>query len=132
MNKSICILLSFYVFLEHLTRKIHFLDKLVGSPLQDTNYDQYKILDELYGSGDFDENITMTQDVDRHMASSVESLIRLFIREKDYVKYLRESIDEAGSDDSFNSLVVKEPMFPEDKDEFLNAAAIGKNIYSEK
>ena len=34
------------------------------------------MLDEFYGAGDFDENITLTQNVDTYMASSIESLVR--------------------------------------------------------
>ena len=50
-------------------------------PVSPPEYKHYLLLDELYGTGDFDEARTLAEDVDRHLASSVESLARLYSRE---------------------------------------------------
>ena len=52
--------------------------ELVGEP-------NYKTLYELYGSGEFNNNENML-DSEKHMASSVEGLMRLYTRKKQLVK----------------------------------------------
>ena len=49
-------------------------------PVSPPEYKHYLLLDELYGTGDFDEARTLAEEVDRHLASSVESLARLYSR----------------------------------------------------
>ena len=70
-------------------KKIEDLTRLVGIDLKSKPMKHLQIVDELYGTGDFDENITLAEEVDKHMASSVESLARLFSREEEFVSKLR-------------------------------------------
>ena len=64
--------------------KIEFINQLVG--VKDLPLPRYVLLDDLYGSGDFDEAKTLSEDIDRHVAHSLESLARLFRREDSFIR----------------------------------------------
>merc|ERR1712013_801089 len=89
---------------EDMIGKINFIRRMVGSSLENEittgdlkmlDYlkmlDDYKSLDELYGSGDFDHNQTKVE-ADHNLASSVEGLARLFLREETFINYLKEEV----------------------------------------
>ena len=86
--------------------------------IEPAEFKHYQIVDELYGTGDFDENITQTEDVDKHMASSVESLVRLFQREEEFVSKLRNHLH-------YESDTLIAPKYPDDMDDFLAGSAVG-------
>ena len=78
--------------------KINFIRRVVGSSLENEittgdlkMLDDYKSLDELYGSGDFDHNQTKVE-ADHNLASSVEGLARLFLREETFINDLKEEV----------------------------------------
>ena len=100
-------------------KKIEDLTRLVGK-IEPQEFKHFQMVDELYGTGDFDENITLIEDVDKHMASSVESLVRLFRREEEFVSKLRDHL-QVGSD----ALLIREPKYPVDMDDFLAGSAVG-------
>ena len=85
--------------------------------IEPAEFKHYQIVDELYGTGDFDENITQTEDVDKHMASSVESLVRLFRREEEFVSKLRNHLH-------FKIDALIAPKYPDDMDDFLAGSAL--------
>ena len=103
-------------------KKIGDLSRLVGSAIEPHDFKHYKMEDELYGTGDFDENITLTEDVDKHMASSVESLVRLFRREEDFVSKLRHFLVTVENE---QAQVFQAPKYPHDMDDFLAGSAVG-------
>ena len=103
-------------------KKIGDLSRLVGSAIEPHDFKHYKMEDELYGTGDFDENITLTEDVDKHMASSVESLVRLFRREEDFVSKLRHFLVTVGNE---QAQIFQAPKYPHDMDDFLAGSAVG-------
>ena len=87
----------------------------------------YQQLDELYGSGDFDPALTLAQEVDRHLASSVESLARLFSRERLLVRDLARlrSVLAAAAEAVAGcgpGAAVTSPRFPPHSAEFSGAA----------
>ena len=86
--------------------------------IEPAEFKHYQIVDELYGTGDFDENITQTEDVDKHMASSVESLVRLFRREEEFISKLRNHLH-------YESDTLIAPKYPDDMDDFLAGSAVG-------
>ena len=102
-------------------KKIEDLAQLVGKrTLEPPEFKHYQIVDELYGTGDFDENITLTEDVDKHMASSVESLVRLFKREDEFVSKLRHHLNYKS-----DTLPLIAPKYPDNMDDFLAGSAVG-------
>ena len=92
--------------------------KLLGTRMDSVMFNVYQYLDEQFGSGDFDQNYTMTVNVEQHMTSSVESLIRLYIREKTFVDDLRKV--------GFRNHLVRQPTFPEDIQDFIAGASVGQ------
>ena len=86
-------------------------------------------LDELYGSGSWDENATLAHDVDLHMASSIESLQRLYRREKHFIEKLGLKNENIGESirKVRNTLEhgLDSPGFPSNKDDFIAASAVG-------
>ena len=116
-------------------KKIDFLKKIFASQdkrlLEDvpsvSRFKHYQQLDELYGSGDFDEAVTLAEDVDRHLASSVESLARLFSRERILVRDLARlrSVLAAAAEAVAGcgpGAEVTSPRFPPHSAEFSGAA----------
>ena len=89
--------------------------------IEPDEFKNFQMLDELYGTGDFDENVTLAE-VDNHMASSIEGLVRLFMREEEFVTKLRDHIIE--NSDS-GSTPLKAPKYPVNMDDFLAGAAVG-------
>ena len=102
-------------------KKIEDLTRLVRIDLKSKPMKHLQIVDELYGTGDFDENITLAEEVDKHMASSVESLARLFRREEEFVSKLRDYLE----DESDALQIFTAPKFPVDMDDFLFGSAVG-------
>ena len=100
--------------------KIRFLSDLHGGPIKPSKYETYQLLDELYGSGDFNENITVTEEVDKHFSSSVESLARLYRREKELVSDLKTYFNYPSSASTSANV-----LFPSVED-FLQGASVGK------
>ena len=110
-----------------LREKVKFLDDLLGD-FPKSKYEILRNLDELYGSGDFNENLTLTEDVDQHMASSVEGLIRLYKREQDFVEELRlkiENINNIINHKTLETLQLSSPVFPTDLHDFEAASTVG-------
>ena len=74
--------------------KINFIRRMVGSSLEnEISTGDFKMLDELYGSGDFNRNQTMVE-ADHNLASSVEGLARLFVKEETFVNDLKEEVEK--------------------------------------
>ena len=97
-------------------------------PVSPPEYKHYLLLDELYGTGDFDEARTLAEDVDRHLASSVESLARLFSRERLLVRDLARlrSVLAAAAEAVAGcgpGAAVTSPRFPPHSAEFSGAAS---------
>ena len=94
--------------------------------------ENYFLLDELYGSGDLNETKTLHEDIDRHYVNSVESLARLFIREENFIKELREATSRLSLETEDLSLntrdqprIVDIPKFPDDMNDFIAGASTG-------
>ena len=113
-----------------MQEKISFLNNLVGSK-ENAPFERYFLLDELYGSGDFNETKTYHEDVDQHYVNSVESLARLFRREQNFIKELQHKLmetrisleerkirEERGAD-------ISHPKFPSDIEDFVMGAPVG-------
>ena len=77
------------MFLEILIGKVKFIRSIVGSSIGRATKKDFQMLDELYGSGEFDENQTKV-DTEKDLASSVEGLARLYAREEVTINRLRE------------------------------------------
>ena len=76
------------------------------------------LVDELFGSGDLYENTTISdENIDHHMSSSIESLARLFRREKDFIQSLKMNSD--------TGKYIQAPFFPANANEIMEAN-IGK------
>ena len=117
-----------YFELELHMKKIADLTSLVGNVIEPQDFKHFQLVDELYGTGDFDENVTLTEDVDKHMASSVESLVRLFRREEAFISQLRDHLE--GKSDGRREVpgvseIITAPKFPVDMNDFLAGSAVG-------
>ena len=93
--------------------------------------DTYLRLDELYGSGGFNEE-TLHEDIDKHYVNSVESLARLFIREENFIKKLREAAsrlslekENLNLNTGYQPRKVDIPKFPDNMDDFIAGARPG-------
>ena len=94
--------------------------------------ERYFLLDELYGSGDFNETKTLHEDIDKHYVNSVESLARLFIREENFIKELRETAsrlspekEDLNLNTGYQPRKVDIPKFPDNMDDFIAGARPG-------
>ena len=94
--------------------------------------ERYFLLDELYGSGDFNETKTLHEDIDKHYVNSVESLARLFIREENFIKELRETAsrlspekEDLNLNTGYQTRKVDIPKFPDNMDDFIAGASTG-------
>ena len=82
-----------------MIEKMNFIKKKIGSSIgNELTVDDYKSMDELYGSGDFDQNQTLV-DAEEHLASSIEGLARLFSREETLVTELRNEASKSQTND---------------------------------
>ena len=99
---------------------------------QSLSVERYFLLDELYGSGDFNETKTIHEDIDKHYVNSVESLARLFIREGNFIKELRETAsrlsletEELNLNRRYQPRKADIPKFPDNMDDFIAGASTG-------
>ena len=116
--------------ISELLEKISFLNNLVGSE-KGVELHRYFLLDELYGSGDFNETKTFHEDIDRHYVNSVESLARLYRREQNFIKELhdklsetRRSLEEARTRQTAGARL-SPPKFPAELEDFTEGAPVG-------
>ena len=112
-----------------LQEKILFINNLVGAQ-QSLAVERYFLLDELYGSGDFNETKTLHEDIDKHYVNSVESLARLFSREENFIKELREtasrlSLEDLNLNTGDQPRKADIPKFPDDMNDFIAGASTG-------
>ena len=116
-----------------LQEKIQFLNNLVGAK-RSLEVERYILLDELFGSGDFNETKTLHEDIDKHYVNSVESLARLFIREENFIKELRETATRLSLEVDSEDLHLNTrdqlsqtdiPKFPADMNDFIAGASTG-------
>ena len=102
-------------YLDQIQEKIHYLEDLFGQSIYRRNL---LLVDELFGSGDLYENATFSdENIELHMSSSIESLARLFRREKEFIQSLKMNSDS----------YLQAPFFPANANEIMEAN-IGKII----
>ena len=92
---------------------------MLGEQIEDNNL---KHVDELYGSGDLDEKLTVAEEVDQHISSSIEGLARLYRKENDFLKELKNLQTRTYSH-------LKEPTYPKSTDEIREALVGNQSNY---
>ena len=102
-------ILTFFIK-DTIEEKANFLHNLLGEQIEDNNL---KHVDELYGSGDLDEKLTVAEEVDQHISSSIEGLARLFRKENEFLKKLKNL--------QTRTFHLKEPTYPKSTDEIREA-----------
>ena len=103
-------ILTFFIK-ETIEEKANFLHNLLGEQIVDNHL---KHVDELYGSGDLDEKLTVAEEVDQHISSSIEGLARLYRKENDFLRKLKNLQTR-----TYNHL--KAPTYPKSNDEIREA-----------